>query len=81
MAKKGVGGGFIPYLGVVLYPRPLLGVPPPPQGVEKSHCGTKMAKNRPGDVLTPLLGAVFTLTSTLTMVRHKLHGCTLLLST
>ena len=23
MAKKGVGGGFIPNLGVVLYPRPL----------------------------------------------------------
>ena len=23
MAKKGVGGGFIPHLGVVLYPRPL----------------------------------------------------------
>ena len=22
MAKKGVGGGFIPHLGVVLYPRP-----------------------------------------------------------
>ena len=28
MAKKGVGGGFIPHLGVVVYPRPrLLRVP------------------------------------------------------
>ena len=23
MAQKGVGGGFIPHLGVVLYPRPI----------------------------------------------------------
>ena len=38
MAKKGVGGGFIPHLGVVLYPRPK------GRGTQSHGCGPLAAR-------------------------------------